>query len=163
MTPENTPATAPTAVGMTEDEATVEARRIIAEAYRPAPEVPTVHRDDSPLPRYGSTPPVAQPGRPPMSQGATDASVLMLTGGASVSMVGLTAAVVMYVSQTANPVVCAIVFGAPTALVLALARLAKRSQPAPDVHQHYTGPVYQDQRNVHTTTRGVWAKTTNQQ
>ncbi|MFD8390435.1 hypothetical protein ACFV2N_14820 [Streptomyces sp. NPDC059680] len=163
MSPEKTPATAPGAAGMTEDEAATEARRIIAEAYRPAPVVPTSHRDDSPLPAYGSTPPVAQPGRPPMSQGATDASVLMLSGAAATSMTGLTAAVLMYVSQTANPVVCAIVFGAPTAFVLALAKLAKRAQPAPDIHQHYEGLVYQDQRNVHTTTRGVWAKTNNHQ
>ncbi|WP_369391299.1 hypothetical protein AB5J72_29405 [Streptomyces sp. CG1] len=163
MTHENTPATAPTAVGMTEDEATVEARRIIADAYRPAPETPTTYRDNAPVPAYGSTPPVAQPGRPPMSQSATDASVLMLSGGAAVSMTGLTAAVLMYVSQSANPVVCAVVFGAPTAFVLALAKFAKRAQPAPDVHQHYEGPVYQDQRNVTTTTRGVWAKTNNQQ
>ena len=97
-----------------------------------------------------------------MSQGATDASVLMLTGGATVSMIGLTAAVLMYVSQYADPVVCGLVFGAPTALVLALARLAKRAKPAPDVHQHYTGPVYQDQRTVHSRTAGVWAKTNNQ-
>ncbi|MFJ5027125.1 hypothetical protein ACIQB5_03315 [Streptomyces sp. NPDC088560] len=163
MTPESTHNAVPVAVGMTEDEATVEARRIIADAYRPAPETPTAHRDDTPLPRYGSTPPVAQPGRPPMSQGATDASVLILSGAAATSMTGLTAAVLMYVSQTANPVVCAIVFGAPTAFVLALAKLAKRAQPAPDIHQHYEGPVYQDQRNVHTTTRGVWAKTNNHQ
>ncbi|MEU4925124.1 hypothetical protein AB0G54_01150 [Streptomyces yokosukanensis] len=143
---------------MTEDEATVEARRIITDAYRP-----TAYRDTSPVPAHGSTPPVAQPGRPPMSQGATDASVLMLSGAAATSMVGGTAAVLMYVSQFADPVVCGLVFGAPTALVLALARLAKRARPAPDIHQHYTGPVYQDQRNVTTNTRGVWARTNNHQ
>ena len=162
MHPEHAPDTVRWDAGMSDDEATVEARRIIAEAYRPVSETPTAYRDDAPLPARGSTPPVAQPGRPPMSQGATDASVVMLAGGATVSMIGLTAAVLMYVSQYADPVVCGLVFGAPTALVLALARLAKRAKPAPDVHQHYTGPVYQDQRNVHTTTRGVWAKTTNQ-
>ncbi len=39
----------------------------------------------------------------------------------------------------------------------------KRAKDAtPDVHHHhYTGPV--DQRTVHSRTRGVWAKTTNQQ
>ncbi|MGW1286129.1 hypothetical protein ACWD4N_21080 [Streptomyces sp. NPDC002586] len=163
MHPETTPEALQSGVRMSDDVAAAEARRIIADAYRPAPETPTTYRDNAPVPAYGSTPPVAQPGRPPMSQGATDASVLMLSGAAATSMTGLTAAVLMYVSQSANPVVCAIVFGAPTAFVLALAKLVKRAQPAPDVHQHYTGPVYQDQRNVHTTTRGVWAKTTNQQ
>ncbi|MEV0112804.1 hypothetical protein AB0H77_06045 [Streptomyces sp. NPDC050844] len=33
--------------------------------------------------------------------------------------------------------------------------------PPPEVHNHYGGPVYQDQRNVHTSTRGVWVKTNN--
>ncbi|MEW2546563.1 hypothetical protein AB0910_12420 [Streptomyces sp. NPDC047002] len=147
---------------LSEQEAEREARRLLYDAYQPAPAPPTGYRDETPVPAYGDTAPVAQPGRAPMSQGATDASMLMLTGGAATSMVGGTAAVVMYVSQFANPAVCAVVFGAPAALVLALARLARRARPAPDIHQHYQGPVYQDQRNVHTTTRGVWAKTHNQ-
>ncbi|MFI1160557.1 hypothetical protein [Streptomyces sioyaensis] len=144
--------------GLSEVQAEVEARRIIADAYRP-----TAYRDDTPIPAHGDTPPVAQPGRPPMSQGATDASVLMLAGGATTAMVGGTAAVLMYVSQFADPVVCGLVFGAPTALVLALGRLVKRAKPAPDVHHHYQGPVYQDRRNVHSRTAGVWAKTNNHQ
>ncbi|MGA5319810.1 hypothetical protein ACPCIU_05155 [Streptomyces seoulensis] len=163
MYPDTTPQQAPAAAGLSDVEAAVEARRIIADAYRPAPETPTAYRDDSPVPTRGSTPPVAQPGRPPMSQGATDASVLMLCAGATTTMVGGTTAVLLYVSQFADPLVCGLVFGAPTALVLALARLAKRAKPDPEVHHHYTGPVHQEQRNLHTTTRGVWARTTNQQ
>ncbi|WP_405673065.1 hypothetical protein OG848_25910 [Streptomyces canus] len=158
MYPETTPHTVRPDGGMSEDDAAVEARRIIANAYRP-----TAYRDDTPPPVYGDTPPVAQPGRPPMSQGATDASVLMLAGGTATAMVGGTAAVLMYVSQYADPLVCGLVFGAPTALVLALARLVNRAKPAPDVHHHYEGPVYQDRRNVHTRTTGVWAKTNNHQ
>lgn len=157
MHPDNTPQTAAAGAGMSEVQAEAEARRIIADAYRP-----TAYRDDSPIPAHGDTPPVAQPGRPPMSQGATDASVLMLAGGTATAMVGGTAAVLMYVSQFADPVVCGLVFGAPTALVLALARLAKRAKPDPDVHHHYEGPVHQDRRTVHSHTTGVWAKTNNQ-
>lgn len=121
----------------------------------------TSYRDPSPTPLIGDAPPVAQQGRPPMSQGATDASVLMLAGGATTVMVGGTAAVLMYVSQFADPVVCGLVFGAPTALVLALARLAKKAKGAlPDeIHNHNNGPVYQDQRNVRTKNVGVWART----
>ncbi|SED46218.1 hypothetical protein SAMN05216532_4622 [Streptomyces sp. 2231.1] len=154
MHPDTTPEPAATTAGLTEVQAEAEARRIIADAYRP-----TAYRDDTPLPTHGDTPPVAQPGRPPMSQGATDASVLMLAGAATTAMVGGTAAVLMYLSQFADPLVCGLVFGAPTALVLALARLTKRAQPAPDIHQHYTGSVHQEQH--HTTTRAVWAKTNN--
>ncbi|MER6184679.1 hypothetical protein [Streptomyces sp. NPDC001652] len=158
MHPDTTPQPASTDAGLSAAQAETEARRIIDNAYRP-----TAYRDDSPVPARGDAPPVAQPGRPPMSQGATDASVLMLAGGTATTMVGGTAAVLMYVSQFADPIVCGLVFGAPTALVLALARLAARAKPAPAIHQHYEGPVYQDQRNVHTSTRGVWAKTNNHQ
>ncbi|MGI5436881.1 hypothetical protein ACQEV4_05270 [Streptomyces shenzhenensis] len=161
--PDTTPGRIRPDTRMSDDEAAAEAARIIADAYRPAPQTPTAHRDDTPVPAYGSTPPVPQPGRPPMSQGATDASVLMLAGGATTAMIGGTASVLMYVSQFADPIVCAIVFGAPTALVLALARLAKRAKPAPDVHHHYEGPVYQDQRNVQNKNVGAWVKNTNRQ
>ncbi|MFI9767317.1 hypothetical protein ACIHJG_10695 [Streptomyces sp. NPDC052415] len=158
MYPDITPQPTSMGAGLSAAQAETEARRIIDDAYRP-----TAYRDDTPVPARGDAPPVAQPGRPPMSQGATDASVLMLAGGTATAMVGGTAAVLMYVSQFADPLVCGLVFGAPTALVLALARLAQRARPAPDIHHHYEGPVHQDQRNVHTTTRGVWAKTNNHQ
>ncbi|MFH8567491.1 hypothetical protein [Streptomyces sp. NPDC017993] len=158
MYPDTTPQTASAGAGLSEAQADIEARRIIADAYRP-----TAYRDDTPVPAHGDSPPVAQPGRPPMSQGATDASVLMLAGGATTAMVGGTAALVMYVSQFADPVVCGLVFGAPTALVLALSRLAQRAKPASDVHHHYQSLVHQDQRTVHSRTAGVWAKTNNHQ
>ncbi|MEV0526777.1 hypothetical protein AB0I66_25420 [Streptomyces sp. NPDC050439] len=158
MHPDTTPKATPVGAELSEAQADIEARRIIADAYRP-----TAYRDTTPVPAHGDTPAVAQPGRPPMSQGATDASVLMLAGGTTTVMVGGTAAVLMYVSQFADPVVCGLVFGAPTALVLALARLLQRAKPAPDVHHHYEGPVYQDRRHVHSRTSGVWAKTNNQQ
>ncbi|MDT0434082.1 MULTISPECIES: hypothetical protein [Streptomyces] len=154
---------APPTAPMSDTEAAAEASRLIADAYRPTPQQLTAYRDTTPLPTRGTTEPVVQPGRPPMSQGATDASVLMLAGGATTAMVGGTAAVLLYVSQYADPVVCGLVFGAPTALVLALARLATRTRPAPDVHHHYEGStVHQDQRNVTTRTTGVWARTNNQ-
>ncbi|MBD9721956.1 hypothetical protein IHE70_01585 [Streptomyces sp. ID-01-6.2a] len=123
----------------------------------------TFHRDDSPIPSVGTAPPVPQPGRPPMSQGATDASVLMLSGGVATVLVGGATSLVMIASGHADPVVCAIVLGAPTALALAIGRVLSRAKNVlPDeIHQTYTGTVYQDQRNVHTKNTGVWAKTSN--
>jgi hypothetical protein len=155
--------TNPTRPAMTDAEAEAEARQIIAAAYQP-----TSYRDTTPIPTIGTAPPVAQPGRPPMSQGATDASVLMIAGAGSVSMVSLSAGVLMYLSQYANPVVCGVVFGAPTVLVLALSRLVRHVKQVveaapPVIQQTYTGAVYQDQRNVQTRTSGVWARTNNQQ
>ena len=48
--------------------------------------------------------------------------------------------------------------------VLAVARMLRSARDVlPDEHHHhYTGPVHQEQHHTHTTTRGVWAKTTNQ-
>lgn len=138
-------------------------------ATKPAPLVPTSFRNDSlpSTPTIGPTPPVPQPGRPAMSQGATDASVLMLAGAGSVSMVSISAGVLMYLSQYADPVVCGIVLGAPTVVVLALCRLMRRAkevvQAAPPViHQTYIGTVHQDARTLNTTNRGVIANTRNQ-
>lgn len=125
----------------------------------------TSWRDDSPVPVVGDAPPVAQPGRPPMSQKATDASALMLSGSVLTAAVGGSASLVLWASGYADPVVVAFVFGAPAGLALALGRLMKRAKGVlPDEHHHhYSGPVHQDQRNVRTQTRGVWAKTNNQQ
>ncbi|MEZ3180780.1 hypothetical protein KYY02_19430 [Streptomyces pimonensis] len=141
-------------IPMSEEAAKEEAARLIASAYQP-----TTFRDDTPTPEVGDAPPVPQPGRPPMSQGATDASVLILAGGGAFSMVSLSAGVLMYLSQYADPIVCGIVFGAPTTLFLALARLAKRVRPEPEVHQHFHGDVTQTTVNAKNT--GVWAKNIN--
>lgn len=148
------PEQAPVTVGqpLSNEAAAVEAERIIATAFR----------DPTPVPAVGTTPPVPQPGRPPMSQGATDASVLMLAGGATTAMVGGTAAVIMYVSQYADPVVCALIVGAPTALVLALSRLLSRAKnvlPA-EHHHHYSGPVTQTTTEIHNQNRWL-GRTTN--
>lgn len=145
--------------------ATEQAQQLIAAVDEALAHKATSYRDDTPLPVVGAAPPVAQPGRPPMSQGATDASVLMLAGGATTTMIGGTTAVVMYVSQYANPVVCALVFGAPAVLVLALGRLVKRAKGVlPDEHHHhYEGPVYQDHHSTTNQTKAVIAKTINKQ
>ncbi|MCX4786482.1 hypothetical protein OG369_09890 [Streptomyces sp. NBC_01221] len=132
-----------------------------------AEEMRTFHRDDTPLPTVGATPPVPQPGRPPMSQRATDASALMLSGGAASLLVGGSASLVMVASGSADPVVCAVVLGAPAVLVLAIGRLVGRVkatvEAAPPTHHHYyNGDVHQDSRSITTTTRGVIANTRNQ-
>lgn len=143
-----------------------QAQQLLA-AIEDAMRTPTFHRDDTPLPTTGSAPPVPQPGRPPMSQKATDASTLMLAGGATSLMVGGSASLVMLASGYADPAVCAIVFGAPTVLVLAIARLARRAKevveaaPAP-VHHHYNGNVTVDQRSIHAQNRGLIANTRNE-
>ena len=135
--------------------------RAVEEVYAPQ----TSYRDETPIPVVGDAPPVAQPGRPPMSTAATDASVLMLAGGATTVMVSGSAAGLMYFSQFADPVVCAIVLGAPVALVAAVARLARRAKEVVEAapathHHHYRGAVTIDQRSINSRTRGL-GKTTN--
>jgi cytochrome c biogenesis protein CcdA len=102
-----------------------------------------------------------------MSQKATDASVLILSAGAASVPIGGMTALIVYALGNANPVSLAIGAGAPAALaipILALAALVKRAkQTVPDVHHHhYNGTVVQDQRQLNTSTRGIWASTRNQ-
>ncbi|MFM9446906.1 hypothetical protein [Streptomyces acidiscabies] len=165
MPPDTTPT--PPGTGMSDDTAAAEARRIIADAERLAAALPTSYRDTTPLPAHGDTPPVAQPGIPPMSQRAVDASRLMLTAGLATVPPGLVAIGVLVASRQADPTVIGMICAAPAAVavpVLALARLFTRAREAtpdaPDTHHHhYNAPVTQESTTTHT--RGVFARTHN--
>lgn len=139
-----------------------------AKPEQPVPSVPTSYRDDT-LPAestIGPTPPVPQPGarRPPMSQKATDASVLMLSAGVASVPIGGMASLVAYTLGHVDPTTLAIAAAAPASLalpILALCRLAGRArqvvEAAPPVHHHhYAGPV--DQRAVTNTAKGLIAR-----
>lgn len=125
---------------------------------------PTRYRDDTPIPKTGTAPPVEQPGRPGMSKGATDASVMMIAGGFLSLCLGAAVSGVLYFSQGANETVVITLCAAPPAAFIALGALVKKfKQAAPDeIHNHYTGPVHQDQRNVQNKNVGAWIKNTNQ-
>ncbi|MFF3324949.1 hypothetical protein [Streptomyces sp. NPDC002889] len=144
----------PARPAMTDAEAEAKARQIIADFA-------TSFRDDSPVPNVGTAPPVAQPGRPPMSQKATDVSALMLAGSVLTVAVGGTGSLVMLASGYADPVVCAIVFSAPAALVLAISRLVKRAAAAAPTehHHHYSGPVQQTSKTVNNQAK-LWGRST---
>lgn len=128
--------------------------------------MPTSYRDDTPLPIYGSAPPVAQPwpAAPPMSARATNnARVFMYCSWATVPP-GLIAIGIMVASQHANPTVIGTICAAPAVIavpILALARLVRRAgEAAPtEINQTYTGNVHQETRITHT--RAVWSKTVN--
>ncbi|MGW5651827.1 hypothetical protein [Streptomyces humi] len=165
MFPETTPAAPLSGVRMSDDVAAAEAARIIADAYKPAPETPTAYRDDTPLPRFGDTPPVAQQGTPPMSQRAVDTGRLMLTAGLSTVPPGLIAIGVLVASRHADPTVIGMICAAPAVIavpILALARLFTRvAETVPDEHHHhYNGPVRQE--NTTTKTYGLIAQTRNE-
>ncbi|MEW2415310.1 hypothetical protein AB0953_16565 [Streptomyces sp. NPDC046866] len=126
---------------------------------------PTSYRDTSLLPAVGDTPPIPQPGRPPMSQKATDASVLMLTAGLATVPPGLIAIGVLIASDYADPTVIGMFCAAPAVIalpILAVARLLRGAQGiGGEHHHHYNGPVSQQHHTVSTQTRGLVAKTIN--
>ena len=144
-----------------------QARKLLA-AVEEAMRTPTSYRDDSPLPVIGTASPVPQPGIPPTSPRVTEITRAVMYSSLATVPPGLIAVAVMVASQHANPTVIGMICAAPAALavpILAIARLIRRAGEATPaaIHHHYEGPVYQDQRTVHSSTRGVWAKTTNQQ
>ncbi|MDX3232872.1 hypothetical protein [Streptomyces sp. ME19-01-6] len=132
--------------------------------------VPTSYRDSSPIPAIGPTPPVAQPGRPPMSEAATNISGVMIASSVPILALGGAATALLWASGHADPTVVGLICATPVGLavpIFALSRLVKRAkqtvEAAPPVHHHhYNGPVMQDHRTVNTQTRGVWAKTRNE-
>ncbi len=155
----------PAARPLTDAEADARAQELIHEAYRPAP---TAYRDPSPTPAYGDAPPVPQPGRPPMSQKATDASALMLTGSVAALSVSGGVSLVLYTLGQVDPVTLAIGAAGPVALVLAAGSLLKSlGRAKADMstttthHHHYTGPVRQETTNLSSTTKGMIARTNN--
>ncbi|MYR36345.1 hypothetical protein GTX14_04655 [Streptomyces sp. SID4944] len=123
----------------------------------------TFHRDDRPLPAVGTAPPVAQPGTPPMSQWATDASGVLK----AVSVAALPIGGALWIVGQVDPLTLGIIFGSPAVAALAVARLvakvkdANQNAPQP-VTNHFHGTVHQDTHTVTSTTRGIIANTRNQ-
>jgi hypothetical protein len=144
---------------LTDAEAAEQAEAIIRGAM-------SSYRDDSPTPAYGATPPVAQPGRPPMSQRATDASALMLSGSVAALSVGGATSLVLYTLGQVDPLTLAIGAAGPVALVLAAGSLLRslgraKADTHTEHHHHYTGPVHQEHHTMNSSTKGLFARTTN--
>ena len=122
----------------------------------------TSYRDDTPIPTVGPTPPVPQPGRPPMSSKAVDDVTRMLGASVLIGVTGGATATVLWASGYADPVVVALIFGAPTALALAISRLfrsATKAMPG-ETHHHYSGNVTQTNQTINSSSR-LLGKTTN--
>ncbi|WP_254707343.1 hypothetical protein, partial [Streptomyces lunaelactis] len=75
---------------MSESEAALKAKRILEAAYRPepTPSFPTSFRDDSPVPRFGTTPPVHQDDRRIVPAWAAGIAVASIGVGAGVTGIG---------------------------------------------------------------------------
>ncbi|WP_432077804.1 hypothetical protein [Streptomyces sp. YPW6] len=122
----------------------------------------TSYRDPTTLPTVGDTPPVPQPGQPPMSQWATDASGVLKGVGAVSIPIGIG----VWIVGQVDPLTLGIILGSPAVAALAVARLVAKikdaNQAAQPVVQNYYGNVHHDTRNVTSTTRGVIANNRNQ-
>jgi hypothetical protein len=136
------------------------ARKLLA-AVEEAMQTPTSYRDNAPVPQYGPTPPVPQPGVPPMSARTTELTRSVMYCSLATVPPGLIAVAVMVASEHANPTVIGMICAAPAAIavpILAIARLIRRAgEAAPDEHHHhYSGPVYQQHSETHS--RSIWNK-----
>jgi len=124
--------------------------------------------------RIGTAPPMAQQGRPPMSQRAVDLNTTILSSSVVIGMLGVAGTGVLWASSQANPTViawmCGCAVGVPAAFavpVLALKALMKSAKQVveaapPTIHQYYNGNVTQDQREIHASAKGVWVRTKNE-
>lgn len=148
----------------------------IAEAFTAALDeataTPTAYKDPTPVPAIGTAPPVPQPGRAPMGQAAVDYSARVLSTSVAYAIAAGSTSVTLWATHFANPKVIALLCAAPPALavpILAACALAKRAKQVveaapPQISNHYSGNVYQDQRQTHINTKtvGVIAYTRNQ-
>lgn len=151
---------------MTDAEATAEARRIIADAYRPVPQIPTAYRDDTPLPAYGSTPPVPQPDRRIVPAWAAGTAVAGIGVGAT--CVGLGCGIWLACQGFAAVTLASVLFVTlPIAAVAAVAaaigsavRAAKATHTV--THHHYASPVRQETNTITAPAYGLIARNRNE-
>jgi hypothetical protein len=159
----------PTTRPLSDADAKAEAERIIAAAYRPeAPAgtpVPTSFRDDSPVPTFGTTPPVPQPDHRIVPAWAAGIAVASVGVGAGITGVGCGAWLVLQglASVTlAGVLMVTLPFAGLAMVVTAIGGAINQARSAV-THNHYEGPVTQHTEISNTsTTRGMFfARTRN--
>ncbi|WP_331764334.1 hypothetical protein [Streptomyces sp. NBC_01506] len=146
---------------LSESEAEAEARRIIEGLWtsEPAATSPTSYVDRTPVPAYGTTPPVVQPDNrvvPPWAAGVAVASI-----GAGAGITGVGCGVWLVLQGLASVTLTSVLFvtlpiAAVAAMVVAVGSVV-RSVKAANVttHHHYSGPVHQE-NNTQVENHGKW-------
>ncbi|MEU3418640.1 hypothetical protein AB0F39_08830 [Streptomyces murinus] len=151
---------------LTDTEAAAEARRIIADAYRPLPETPTAYRDTTPLPAYGLTPPVPQPDRRIVPAWAAGMAVAGIGVGATCVGVGcgIWLACQGFAAVTLAGVLFVTLPIAALAAVVTAIGSAVRSAKATrtETHHHYTGPVRLETNTITAPAYGLIARNRNE-
>ncbi|MFD5910253.1 hypothetical protein ACFWHL_16200 [Streptomyces massasporeus] len=153
---------------MTDQEAAVEADRIIANFV-------TSYRDHTAVPKIGDAPHVPQPDSrivPQWALGLAVGSIGVGTGaiglGCATWLVckGLSSVIHSLSAVTlAGVLTVAIPFAGLATVVTAIGGAISKAKKAtaPKVHNHYEGPVHQDQRNIQNKNNALWVKNTNEQ
>ncbi|MFE9473230.1 hypothetical protein ACFYOR_19555 [Streptomyces griseofuscus] len=151
---------------LTDTEADAEARRIIADAYRPLPETPTAYRDTTPLPAYGLTPPVAQPDRRIVPAWAAGTAVAGIGVGAT--CVGVGCGIWLACQGFAAVTLASVLFvtlpiAALAAVVTAIGSAVRSAKAAhTETHHHYTGPVRLENNTITAPAYGLIARNRNE-
>ncbi|MEU7412265.1 hypothetical protein AB0B40_23550 [Streptomyces sp. NPDC042638] len=151
---------------MTDAEATAEARRVIADAYRPTPQMPAFYRDTSPLPAYGPTPPVPQPDHRIVPAWAAGTAVAGIGVGATCVGIGcgIWLACQGFAAVTLTSVLFVTLPIAGVAAVVAAVGSALRSLRGvrTETHHHYAGPVRQETNTITAPAYGLIARNRNE-
>lgn len=146
---------------LTESAASAEAYRLIREAYRPeapAP-TPTSFRDLSPVPEFGTTPPVPQPDSRIVPQWATGVAVASIGVGAGATGLGCCAWLFFQgLSSVTLTGVLAVTapFAGAAALVTAIGAAISKARKASTTNI-YKGSVVQ-RTEITSTARGIGAR-----
>jgi hypothetical protein len=148
--------TNPTHAAMTDQEAAAKARRIIADFA-------TSYRDDSlpSVPTIGDAPPVLQPDKRIVPAWAAGIAVASIGVGAGTTGIGCAAWLILkgLAAVTLDSVLMVTLpIAALAMLVTAIGAAINRARPTVTTNV-YKGTVHQ--KNIHSRTTGVWAKTSN--
>ncbi|MCQ4042987.1 hypothetical protein ACFOSC_13880 [Streptantibioticus rubrisoli] len=163
---ESTPDSSHPYARMSDAEVNAEARRIIADAYRPVTHTPTSYRDTAPLPAYGTTPPVPQPDRRMVPAWAAGTAVASIgTGAAFVGVgCGIWLACQGFAAVTLTSVLFVTLPIAAVAAVAAAIGSALRALKTAhtETHHHYAGPVRQETNTITAPAYGLIARNRNE-
>lgn len=155
-----TPEYRPTRPPLAESEASAEAYRLIADAYRPnSPTGPTSYRDTTPVPAIGDTPPVPQPDTRIVPQWAAGVAVASIGIGAGITGLGCGAWLVF--QGLASVTLTSVLFvtlpiAAVAAVVIAIGSAISRARRASTTNI-YRGPVVQ-RTEITSTARGMLSR-----
>lgn len=138
-----------------------EAERLIKEAFKPDPSVPTTtaYRDPTPVPAYGTAPPAHQPDRRVVPEWAAGVAVASIGAGCGAALIGAgiyAATAGLAQISLAGVLAVAIPFLGAGFVAIAIGTAIRAARAAaPVTHHHYKGDVHQQTVQA----RSIWSRT----